>query len=288
VLVGWLAKYLAFRPGLTIGFDVQGGLSSELESYGHLKNPLLRGLMRWIEAFVVARADVFFCSSEASVRLFSQEFGVDAHRLNLVPDGADVTADTERKTCPNPQGSSVAIYTGGLAESKGLSMLQAVIHEAAQRKLPIHFRIVGYPTEQLEEFIAAHELDNCTLLGRVPFEELSEHLHDAAVALEPKSAQSSEASGKLLNYMAAALPVVCFDTTNSRNIVGDSGYFVAPSTAAAFVDRLEQVINDPEGAKSRGRRARERLIKDFSWSASAGTIAATYAALLAASPRQRD
>ena len=41
VLIGWLAKYLALRPRLPLGFDVQGGLVSELQSYGHLKHSLL-------------------------------------------------------------------------------------------------------------------------------------------------------------------------------------------------------------------------------------------------------
>ncbi|MEM9055944.1 MAG: glycosyltransferase [Pseudomonadota bacterium] len=273
VLVGWLAKYFALRPGLTLGFDVQGGLVSELKSYGHLKGGLLRRAVRWLEAFTIARADVYFCSSQASVDLFKAEYGVEPARLRLVPDGTDVALpDTPPPPAPRP----VALYTGGLAESKGLGLLHAAMLEASRRELAVDFLIVGYPTDATERFVAEHALGNCTLAGRVPFEELGRYLQRATVCLEPKSGATSEASGKLLNYMAAALPVVCFDTPNSRAMLGDAGYFAAPDTAAAFVDQLEAALADPEQAAARGRAAGALAAERYSWAASAATIAATY------------
>ena len=273
VLVGWVAKYLALRPGLKLGFDVQGGLVSELKSYGHLKGGLLRSLVRWVEAFTIARADRYFCSSQASVDLFADEYGVDPSRLFLVPDGTDVALPDP---APAPPPRPVAIYTGGLAESKGLGMLHEVVREAHGRQLPLDFLIVGYPTEATEQFLAEHGIDNCTLAGRIPFDELGSYLAKATVCLEPKSAETSEASGKLLNYMAAALPVVCFDTPNSRAMLGEAGYFAAPATAAAFVDQLQAVLDDPAEAGRRGRVAGEIADARFSWTASAGIIAAEY------------
>jgi len=280
VLVGWLAKYLALRPRLKIGFDVQGGLSSELESYGHLRLSLTRRITRRIEAFVIARADAFFCSSTASMRLFSEEFGVRTELLNLVPDGADVEFEPDQTDkCP-PRDHPVAVYTGGLTESKGAGVLQEIIKTAAARNLPVRFRIIGYPTEHMEQFIKTHKLDNCDLIGQVPFEDLHQHMQDAVVSLEPKSGDTSEASGKLLNYMAAALPVVCFDTSNNRSILGDNGFFVNPSTPDSFVSELERVISDPSEARARGVSGRERLLAEFSWKSSAATIAVTYADML--------
>ena len=277
VLVGWLAKYLALKPGLQIGFDVQGGLVSELSSYGHLKLSLTRRLIRAIEAFVIARADSYFCSSMASVNLFEKEFGVDERDLHHVPDGADVDASAlaERPAPPSP----IALYAGGLTKSKGIEQLQEVLKLSAERKLPVTFRIVGYPTEALAAFIRQHNLDNCELLGRVPFERLPELMADATVALEPKSGTTSEASGKLLNYMAASLPVVCFDTDNNRSMLGDHGYY-AEATASHFVEQLAAVLADEGAARLRGKEGRERVQRTFSWRASGETILQSYARLL--------
>ena len=279
VLIGWLAKYLALRPRLPLGFDVQGGLVSELQSYGHLKHSLLRRSLRWIESFVIARAKVYFCSSEASVRLFADEFGVRPDRLNHVPDGSDIVIDDDDRRTPDG-GVPVAVYAGGLTESKGSKMLQEIMRKAAERQLPLRFRIIGYPVDDMQSFVEKHGLTNCELVGRVPFESLAEHLANASIALEPKSGETSEASGKLLNYMAAKLPVVCFDTSNNRSMLDSAGYYAKDGSVDSFVDQLEAVLSDPGTAQSRAEAGHDRVQSTFSWRSSASTILSNYRRLL--------
>lgn len=281
VLVGWLAKYLAFRPGLRIVFDVQGGLGSELVSYGHLKNAWLRKLVYWIESFIIHRADAYSCSSQASVALLTDEFGVDPAIVAHVPDGADIPLDLPMPETSEQDSLPVAIYTGGLTESKGLDMLKCIIKEAANRQVKLRFVIVGYPTEELELYLQQHDLTNCQLAGRIAFRELPGYLQEAHLCIEPKSAETSEASGKLLNYMASGRPTVCFDTPNNRQILGESGYFSDEATASSFVDQIEKVIDDTDTAWQRGLKARETIKQNFSWEASARLIMSRYDALVA-------
>src|SRR5207247_135295 len=83
-------------------------------------------------------------------------------------------------------------------------------------------------------FVRDHGVrDFCALTGRVPFEQLGIYLGVASIAIEPKAGESAEASGKLLNYMAAALPVVCFDTENNPALLGDPGYYAPVGSVAA-------------------------------------------------------
>jgi glycosyltransferase involved in cell wall biosynthesis len=281
VLIGWLAKYFALRPGLRIVFDVQGGLGSELVSYGHLKNAWLRKLVHWIESFIIRRADAYSCSSQASVDLLVDQFGVDTAIVAHVPDGADVPLDLPLPDKNEQDSLPVAIYTGGLTESKGLDMLKCIIKEAADRQLKLRFVIVGYPTDELDQYLHKHGLKNCEIAGRIAFSELPEYLRKAHLCIEPKSAETSEASGKLLNYMASGRPTVCFDTPNNRKILGESGYFAKEAKASSFVDQLEATLDDGDAAWQRGSRAREIIRKQFSWPASAQRIMSRYNALLA-------
>lgn len=279
VLIGWLAKYLALRPSLPIGFDVQGGLVSELQSYGHLKHSLLQRLLRFVEAFVIARANVYYCSSEASVALFADEFGVRAQLLNHVPDGADIDA-ADMETSGAADDVPVAVYAGGLTESKGSKVLQEIMRLSEERRLRLRFRIIGYPVEDMQAFIEQHGLSNCELVGRVPFESLGEYLAGASIALEPKSGETSEASGKLLNYMAAQLPVVCFDTSNNRSMLDGAGYYATDGSADSFVDQLDAALQDPDTAKRRAQFGYDRVQSKFSWRSSAGTIIENYRRIL--------
>jgi len=278
VLIGWLAKYIALRPKLKIAFDVQGGLVSELVSRGHLKSTVLKKATELLEKFIIDRAEIYFCSSKASIDLFAEEFGVDSSLLKYVPDAADISIDLDNRDIGIRSGPPTAMYTGGLSAPKGLETLKDIILEVNRRKLEIEFQIIGYPTDDLKEFVQTHEIDNCVLHGRVPFDKLHTYLARATLCVEPKNTDTNEASGKLLNYMAAARPVVCFDSSNNRMMLGDNGYYACEPTAEAFVDQIAEIIANRESAEERGRFGKERATEKFSWNSSATTIVSHYEA----------
>jgi len=279
VLIGWIAKYLALRPGLKIVFDMQGGLGSELKSYGHLKQAWLSKLVHIIESTIVNRADAYSCSSQASVDLLDQEFSVDRSIVEHVSDGADIPLDL-----PRPAGNEetpVAIYTGGPSESKGLGMLKRIIKESSNRDLNVRFVVVGYPTDDLQNYLTKNRLANCELAGRVPFDELANYLSSASMCIEPKSAETSEASGKLLNYMASGRPVICFDTPNNRSILDGCGFFATDPSASSFVTQIQAALDDTDEAWRRGMQARHLVAERYSWASSAERVMHRYTLLRA-------
>jgi glycosyltransferase involved in cell wall biosynthesis len=160
-------------------------------------------------------------------------------------------------------------------------MLKYIIKETADRQLKLRFVIVGYPTDELECYLRQQSLNNCELAGRIAFSELADYLRTANLCIEPKSAETSEASGKLLNYMASGRPTVCFDTPNNRQILGKSGYFAKEATASSFVDQLEKLLDDDDTARQRGSEARHIVKEQFSWPASARIVMQRYAELSA-------
>ncbi len=294
VLIGWLARLISLRWRTPIVFDMQGSLTGELLAHGYLKK---RSLRLWafsaIERVIVGMANFYFCSSSASMQLLLNQFGVDESLVSVIRDGADV-----QFTAPGAAPAAIdegpserlrVIYSGGLTESKGLQNLLGAVHESIRRKLPLKFQIIGYPTEVVRDYVATHGLEShCEISGKVPFEELSRHLGMADIALEPKAEGSGEASGKVINYMAAGLPVICFDTPNNREMLGDSGYFAGAASVDAFVDQLEYAVRNPGDSAARGTDGIVRVRDHFSWSASADLIFQHYEFLSPRSDRSRQ
>ena len=169
-------------------------------------------------------------------------------------------------------------YSGALLAAKGLNDLCELIEAAAQDQLVCHFLIVGYPLHTLERFLDEKNLRSwCTLTGRIPYEELSGYLALANIAIEPKMSDSGEASGKLLNYMAAALPVVCYDSPNNSEILASAGFLADRSAGvSSLLSRLKQALSSPEEAQRRGKIARTRVEKTYSWDAAAAKVYAVY------------
>jgi glycosyltransferase involved in cell wall biosynthesis len=176
-----------------------------------------------------------------------------------------------------PQNRPVVIYTGALLEAKGLNNLFELVLEAKRRDIKCHFLIVGYPDEQARQFRENHGLEDfCTIVGRVPYESLGSYLGVASIAVEPKSTDSGEASGKLLNYMGAGLPVVCFDTENNRQILGECGYYGPAGDTGSLADHVASLVTAMGEGEKRGAMSRRRVMDKFSWDASADKIYAVY------------
>jgi glycosyltransferase involved in cell wall biosynthesis len=106
-------------------------------------------------------------------------------------------------------------------------------------------------------------VDLVRLVGRVPYDELPRWLAVADIALEPKEEVSGEASGKVLHYLAAGLPVVCFDTVNNRDLLGELGYY-ARANGPSFAAAILQAADDPAGRQARGRAGREAVARTHS------------------------
>jgi glycosyltransferase involved in cell wall biosynthesis len=285
-LLGAAARRLSGNGRLPLLFDVQGSLTGELHGHGYFRIPGLRRLFRGIESAITAMPDHFTCSSPSSERLLQEEFGVTAQRITLVHDGCDqpdTLLDRRAALCDMslPKNRPVVVYSGALLENKGFKELCELMLIARSQQLGCYFLVVGYPTEALNTFVRQHQLeDDCRLVGRVPYEELPRYLAAATVALEPKLPGSGEASGKLMNYLGAGLPVVCFETENNRRLLGEAGYFAAGSKAADLADALALALVDPQEAARRGREGCRRVLEHFSWDAAAGRLVELYGRML--------
>jgi glycosyltransferase involved in cell wall biosynthesis len=280
-LIGWTARTLLFWRRLPLVFDMQGSLTGELDEHAYFRRlPPLRWLFFAVEWLIDRMPAGIAASSRSSLEIARDRFGVSAARLTLVPDGVDVAgapapsvgAETARRL-GLPAGRTIVVYSGGLLPVKGLDELHASIAAATSAGLPVHFLLIGYPTEATERFLAEHGIaDRCTLTGRVDFADLASLLAASDVALEPKRATAGEASGKLLNYMAAGLPVACFDTPNNREMLGESGCYASPNSSTALVDCIGALASDPGRRERLGAVARERALESYSWETSAALL----------------
>ncbi|MCI5139282.1 MAG: glycosyltransferase [Candidatus Electrothrix sp. AR1] len=102
------------------------------------------------------------------------------------------------------------------------------------------------------------------LPGQVSYCDLSDWLALGDLALEPKEADSGEASGKLLHYMAAGLPVVCFATENNQKMLGESGYYAPSNDGQGLAAGIESALAEREQAGSRGEKGREQVRAQYS------------------------
>lgn len=99
------------------------------------------------------------------------------------------------------------------------------------------------------------------------------------------SSRAEGFSNSILEYMAAARPVVATDVGGAREAVveGETGHLVSSGDDAALAGRVIDLLREPERARAMGRRGRRMVEEKFSCAAQLERTEALYDRLLARS-----
>ncbi len=268
--LGWATSLFTSARRLPVVFDVQGSLSGEIKAYNSL-GPLkkLLFLFVWVEKLVCKLPDFFVCSSEAAAHLMKAKFGVPEEKIRVIREGIDEStcsvddAHSLRERLGIPQEKKVVGYIGSLMQAKGIDLLIQAMPAIRQRVENVHFLLAGYPMEECQGRVdAIGASDVSTLCGKVDYFQLFSHLSVIDVAVDPKQEGAGEGSGKILNYMAAGLPVVCFDTPANRALLGTNGIFAAPGDVTDLAEKIVEVLRDGDKASRIGAMNKERAFRD--------------------------
>jgi glycosyltransferase involved in cell wall biosynthesis len=275
-------------------FDFQGSLTGEMLDHGFVEESG-RGYQfwRWLEARIAHMPEAILTSSERGANLLRTEFSVPDDRIYPLPDCADLAhfapnrLNAEEKGALRarlgiPDDRVVVAYLGLLANYQGTGHLIEAAAALKARGKPIHFLIMGYPNEDKYEALAqAYGVaDYVTLTGRVNYrEDAPGMLSLGDIAVSPKMSDT-EGSGKVLNYMAMAQPVIAYDSPVHREYLGGAGVYVPLGDVGALAAAIEVLAADPERRSALGSSLRERAARHFSWSRAAIGIEELYLHLL--------
>jgi len=289
-LIGSALSAIARAP---LVFDFQGSLSGEMVDHRFLNpNGPAYPIVRWLERRINHRPRAILTSSPTAPPLLRDEFGVDPKRIIPLPDCVDTTlfhpraeADRAERAAIRsylgvPRDRDVVVYLGLLAPYQGTDLLIEAAQRVVAQRPNTHFLIMGYPAHLGYKTMAdARGLGaHATFIGKVLYEDAPRYLRLGDVAVAPKLS-TTEANGKVLNYMATGLPTVAFDTPINREYMRDFGFYARPGDATSLAERLLSVLNDPAARERAARGLRVRAESAFAWDDAARRIVAVYDAV---------
>lgn len=294
-LIGWVLSKLTGAP---LVFDFQGSLTAEMLDHNFLRaNSPFYKFLSWLERRIDDAADVILTSSTHAANLLATEFGVPAARINPTPDC--VNADTfcsdrfsiaEKQQLKEelglPPGKKIIVYLGVLAPYQGTDKLLETLAQLRGIRDDFHLLLMGYPG--VEHYRAkAHELglaEQVTFTNKIMYDEAPRYLALGDIATAPKIS-ATEGSGKILNYMAMALPTVTFNLPVSREFLGEGGIYAADTSSEALAAALNRALDLSAAERAHlGSYLRQRVIRHFSWRRAGEQIELVYRALLAGEP----
>lgn len=271
VLIGWIVKRLLFWRNIKLVADFHGSLTKEMVSHDYLGGGFLKELFRRIESLIDNLGDVAVASSWSNAKDISRlrrcggvEVLLDGARMYPL-FGAEEDRRTNREKHGIPDDATVAVYTGAFIANKGIKVLIEAIPLALSRDPDLFFVLAGFPRNELEPLLEEQDIrSRVKIISPLPYFELGEILGMSDIAIDPKRDETGQASGKMLQYMGAGLPVVCFDTRNNREYLGDGGIFATDEASDALADAIVSLAALRDEWKKLGEDNRNRA-HSFNW-----------------------
>lgn len=274
-LVGpWLSLGLPFeRAGQRFIAWLAGSSRAEIEGmpktklrHGLLYNPVTLALLARQERKSGRLAAVVLACSRYSADNLERDAGIPRERSAVLP----VPVDLER-FCPGEPvrtGRPYVVSVSRLMRGKGYPALLEAFAEVARRVDGVDLQIVGDGPERrnLERLARSLGLDRRVVFrGELRDESLFEAYRGATLF-----ALASDQEGLpivLLEAMACGLPVVCTACGGPTDhlVSGETGFLVPVGARQELVERIVEILKDPETGRSLGRAARRHAMDTFSF-----------------------
>lgn len=286
-LIGGVLSWLLRVP---LVFDFQGSLTAEMVDHNFLdRNGRVYRWVHRLEEFISRRLPHAILTSSIRARqLLQNEFRVPAERVHPLPDCADITRFDPhvltqkqkmdlRRHLGIPADRVVVAYLGLLTDYQGIPHLLQAAQKLVLAGKKIHFLIMGYPDVHIYQAMADTLNINqwVTFTGKIEYRDAPFYLSLGDIGVAPKMS-STEGSGKLLNYMALAQPVVAYDTAVHREYLADLGVYAPVGDVDAFAQAIDHLFQNPEQMTKLGQALRQRAEKVYSWEAAVGKIINLY------------
>jgi len=290
-LIGFVAKLLTGRPLL---YNAVNLMVDELPSYGFIKPAFLaKPISRFLDRIVTKIPDYFIAvTKELRDALVGR--GAPAGRINIIACGVKTGMFDKSDAAPlrarhDIGQRPVVMYTGINSPFQRIDHLLRAFSITLQGA-PTALLMVVSPLKN-DPGLAANRAfaESLGISNSVKWvegqtlAELPDYLAMATVAAMSRP----EVPGhpiKLLNYMAAAKPIVCFEGA-AKGVSHMHDAYVVPDHDWQELGRgILTLLRDPELAARLGERAKETVARDFDWSQLCRRIEDIYDSLMTAEP----
>ena len=284
------AIWLPFKPfGVKFVFD-HHDLCPELylSRFGENRaGSLPHRLLQWLERTQFRCADLVISTNESYRQVAIRRGGKRPDEVYVVRSGPSRERfGTVRDAEPAlKRGRKFLVaYLGVMAPQDGVDHLVRAAHvmvrDMGRNDVSFTFIGAGDSFEELRALTRTLGLDPCCeFTGRVPDAEVERILAtaDVCVSPDPKNPLNDVSTmNKVLEYMACAKPVVCYDLREHRYSAGEGAVYAAADDVKDLAVQIAALLDDPERRARMGAYNRERFLTQMAWEHNAGTLIEAY------------
>jgi glycosyltransferase involved in cell wall biosynthesis len=213
----------------------------------------------------------------------AKELGVPAERVQIIPNGVDVSWFTPPDEDPK---DVVVTYVGSLIPRKGVNFLLGAIPSIVEARSDTQFLIVGDGPQrgELEQLTTdLHVGGSVRFLGAQPPTMIRSLLRKSTLLVLPSKQEGFGVV--LIEAMACGVPVVASNVDGIQDVVTSSaGILVEPGSSPALSSAIVDLLGNGARRVLMGAAGRQRAVQEYSWDIVGERYVSLYTSLLAKSP----
>ena len=259
-----------------------------LSRFGEQKSGSLpHRVLGWLERMQFATADMVISTNESYRQVALGRGGKSPDVVHVVRSGpSHQRFATVREPSPELKRGKpyLVAYLGVMAPQDGVDHLVRAAEVIVKRmgRSDVAFTLIGAGDSYEDLKKLTHELgldDICLFTGRVPDADVERVLAtaDVCVSPDPKNPLNDVSTmNKVLEYMACAKPVVCYDLREHRYSAGDGAVYAKADDVDDLAAAIVDLLDDPARRASMGTYNRERFLTRMAWEHNAGELIRAY------------
>ncbi|NNE07335.1 MAG: glycosyltransferase family 4 protein [Gemmatimonadetes bacterium] len=283
LLVAAAARRATKHP---IVYDAHTLLESELPFYKlGLPASWKRGIGRRIDGWLPRKAEHVIAVTDRIRSHLVRYAGLSPDHVSKVQNGvesAHFAAAMNGTRWRDDSAERRVVYAGNLSAYQGIELLLHAFAGACKQRRDLKLVLVtGSRFDAYQELARALGIRDRIEIVQGGFERLPEEFGRAHLAVNPRT-ECDGIPQKLLNYMAAGLPVLSFAGSAKNIDHGRNGWIVKDHDIPGFATAILHLLARPKLAAELGARARALVLEKSTWEQTAINTEAVYEKVLAA------
>ena len=253
-----ITAFMSFKIPLVIRFHGSDTY------FCHLEKRKQKWKNHYLETKAFSTAQAFIAPTDFAGKLSKQLFKIKNKRIQTIHYGLDIKRFENTQPLNYNQGE--ILYLGTIIRKKGVFELPQIFNLVKQKFPNAKLKLIGSDSQDaktqkstwqiLKEQFHPDDNSQVSYLGKIPYEEVEQHINSANVCIFPTYA---ETLGMVtIESMALKKAVVNSNIGWAQELMedGKSGYLVHPQSHKEYSEKIVSLLNDQEKTLQFGKQAR--------------------------------
>lgn len=261
-----ITAFMKFKVPLIIRFHGSDAYFCKLDGRKQkLKN-------KWFESKALKGAAAYIAPTSYAGEETAKIFGLNRNKIKTIHYGLQI--ENFENEFSEKFNESTILYIGTIIRKKGVLELAQIFNKVVETNPEAQLILIGNDSPDLktgsnstyklvEELFSDNAKKQANYLGKVPYDEVMEHIKSAHVCTFPSFA---ETLGMVtIESMALQKPVINTGIGWAQELIDDgiNGYLVHPSDISLYAKKISTLLNDKELCLRIGKEARKKIESTF-------------------------